>query len=35
MMPHFVAPDLVLHCLPIMSHKKEARITWVNGKHFS
>ena len=27
-MPHFVASDLVLHCLP-MSHKKKARLIWV------
>ena len=27
--PHFAAFDLVLHCLP-MSHKKEARLIWVN-----
>ena len=26
--PHFVASDLVLHCLP-MSHKKDARLLWV------
>ena len=25
---HFVASDLVLHCLP-MSHKKDARFVWV------
>ena len=27
-MPHFVASDLVLHCL-LMSHKKDARLIWV------
>ena len=27
--PHFVASDLVFHCLP-MSHKKAARLIWVN-----
>ena len=29
---HFAATDLVLHCLP-MSHKKDARLIWVNVKH--
>ena len=28
-MPHFGESDLVLHDLP-MSHKKEARLIWVN-----
>ena len=28
--PPLAAPDLVLHCLP-MSHKKNARLIWVNG----
>ena len=27
--PRFAASDLVLHCLP-MSHKKGARLIWVN-----
>ena len=27
--PRFVASNLVLHCLP-MSHKKTARLIWVN-----
>ena len=27
--PRFAASDLVLHCLP-MSHKKDARLIWVN-----
>ena len=27
--PHLAAADLVLHCLP-MSHKKDARLIWVN-----
>ena len=27
-MPHFVASDLVVHCLP-MSHKKNARLIWI------
>ena len=27
-MPHFVASDLGLHCLP-MSHKKYTRLIWV------
>ena len=31
-MPHSVPSDLGLHCLP-MSHKKEARLLWVNMKH--
>ena len=26
--PHYVASDLVLHCL-LMSHKKDARLIWV------
>ena len=29
-MPHFEASDLGLHCLP-MSHKKDARLIWVNS----
>ena len=29
-MPHFAAFDLGLHCLP-MSHKKDARLIWVNN----
>ena len=29
--PHFVASDLVLHCLP-MSHKKDARLIRVKVK---
>ena len=29
-MPHSVASDLGLHCL-CMSHKKEARLIWVNN----
>ena len=33
-MPHSVASDQVLHCLP-MSHKKEARLIWVNEICFS
>ena len=28
--PYFAASDLVLHCLP-MSHKKDARLVWVNA----
>ena len=28
-MPHSAAADLGLHCLP-MSHKKDARLLWVN-----
>ena len=28
-MPHYVASDLVLHCLP-MSNKIDARLIWVN-----
>ena len=28
--PHSVASDLGLHCLP-MSHKKDARHTWINN----
>ena len=28
-MPHSAASDLGLHCLP-MSHKKNARLKWVN-----
>ena len=31
-MPHFVASDPDLHCLP-MSHKKDARHIWVNHTH--
>ena len=27
--PCYAASDLVLHCLP-MSHKKDARLIWVN-----
>ena len=27
-MPHYVASDLGLHCLP-MSHKKDTRLIWV------
>ena len=29
--PHFAASHLVLFCLPI-SHKKDARLIWVNLK---
>ena len=29
-MPHFAASDQVLHCL-LMSHKKPARLIWVNN----
>ena len=29
-MPHFVASDLGLHCLP-MSHKKDSRQMWVEN----
>ena len=28
-MAHIAVPDLVLHCL-LMSHKKDARLMWVN-----
>ena len=28
-MPRFAASDLVLHCF-LMSHKKDARLIWVN-----
>ena len=31
-MPHSVASDLGLHCLP-MSYKKDARLIWVNVNH--
>ena len=30
-MPHFAASDLGQHCLS-MSHKKDARLKWVNNK---
>ena len=30
--PRVSASDLDLHCLPL-SHKKDARITWVKGMH--
>ena len=29
-MPHNAASDLGLHCLPL-SHKKDARLIWVEG----
>ena len=32
-MPHFVASDLGLHCLP-MSHKKDAKLIWVKGANY-
>ena len=32
-MPRFVAADLGLFCLP-MSHKKDARLVWVNPTFF-
>ena len=33
-MPHTVASDLGMHCLP-MSHKKDARLIWVKPKQSS
>ena len=34
MMPHSVASDLGLHCLP-MSHKKDAWHIWVKSNYFA
>ena len=33
-MPHSTASDLGLHCL-YLSHKRDARLKWVNNKLFS
>ena len=30
-MPHSMAPDLVLHCLPVF-HIKDSRLIWVNKR---